>query len=74
MKNQRRTKKEDAPVALKRRKQVEFEINPYYEQLLVMREQKPAAYRVMSAATLLAVDAYVKAKDAASARHLTKAA
>ena len=52
------------PVAPKAR--VEFELNPYYEQLLEMREQKPAAYRVMSAATHLAVEAYVKAKRAAS--------
>ncbi len=58
----------------KGKERVEFEINPYYEQLLEMREHKPAAYRVMSAATRLAVEAYVKAKEASRARKQVKAA
>jgi hypothetical protein len=45
---------------------VGFELNPYYEQLLELREKKPAAYKVMSAATRLALEAYLKAKEAAS--------
>lgn len=45
---------------------VEFELNPYYEQLLEMRENKPAAFKMMSAATRLSVDAYVRAKEAAA--------
>lgn len=53
---------------------MEFEINPYYEQLLEMRETKPAAYNVMSAATRLTVEAYVRAKEAASQRRAVKAA
>lgn len=53
---------------------VGFEVNPYYEQLLEMREKKPAAYRVMSVATRLAVEAYIKAKEAASGNVATKAA
>lgn len=73
MKKQR-TKKERAPATLKQGGRVKFEINPYYEQLLEMREKKPAAYKIMSAATRLAVEAYMKAKLAASERHLTKAA
>ena len=62
MKDQRKAKKERASF----KGAVGFEVNPYYEQLLEMREQKPAAYRVMSAATHLAVEAYIKAKAAAS--------
>ena len=71
MKEQGKAKKQSRlrPVAPKIR--VEFEINPYYEQLLEMREQKPAAYKVMSAATHLAVEAYVKAKAAASVEEKT---
>lgn len=53
---------------------VGFEVNPYYEQLLEMRENKPAAYRIMSTATRLAVQAYVKAKEAASSDVATKRA
>lgn len=53
---------------------VGFELNPYYERLLELREKKPAAYRVMSAATRLAVEAYVKAKLAASEGVSRKAA
>lgn len=60
---------------LKEREQVEFEINPYYEQLLEMREKKPAAYKVMSAATRLALEAYLKAKESAAEKPpATKAA
>jgi hypothetical protein len=47
---------------------VGFEVNPYYEQLLELREKKPAAYKVMSTATRLALEAYLKAKDAAAGR------
>jgi hypothetical protein len=61
-------------MALKGNDRVEFELNPYYEQLLEMREKKPAAYKVMSPATRLAVEAYVKAKDAATVRRQRKAA
>ena len=53
---------------------VGFELNPYYEQLLDMREKKPAAYKMMSAATRLSVDAYVRAKEAASQGVTRKAA
>lgn len=72
MKDKRRAKRERASAPLKAR--VEFEINPYYEQLLEMREQKPAAYKVMSAATQLAVAAYVRAKEAASNQQAIKKA
>lgn len=62
MKEQRKTKKDrgEAKAA------AAFEINPYYEQLLEMKEKKPSAYNIMSAATRLAVEAYVKAKGAAT--------
>lgn len=70
MKDQRKAKKERTTL----KGAVGFEVNPYYEQLLEMREKKPAAYRVMSAATRLAVEAYVKAKGAASGDVATKAA
>lgn len=70
MKQQRKSEKGQAG----QKATVDFEVNPYYEQLLEMREQKPAAYRVMSAATRLALEAYVKAKDAASVQLATKAA
>ena len=66
MRDQRRAKKEHASL----KGAVSFEINPYYEQLLEMREKKPAAYRVMSAATQLAVEAYVKAKSAAASERV----
>lgn len=74
MKDKRRTGKDRARPALKEKQRVEFEINPYYEQLLEMRETKPAAYNVMSAATRLTVEAYVRAKEAASQRRAVKAA
>jgi hypothetical protein len=71
MKEQRKAKKEQAGA----KGSVGFEVNPYYETLLEMREKKPAAYRVMSVATRLAVEAYVKAKDAAEGnREVRKAA
>ena len=69
---QRKADKERAPV--KANAAVGFEINPFYEQLLEMREKKPAAYRVMSAATRLTVEAYLKAREAASGRVTPKAA
>ena len=59
-----RSKKEQGRASAKGA--VGFELNPYYEQLLEMREKKPAAYKMMSAATRLSVEAYVRAKDAAS--------
>lgn len=40
-----------------------FEANAFYERLLEMREEKPAAYNTLSAATRLAVEAYVKARQ-----------
>ncbi|HEX8476036.1 MAG TPA: hypothetical protein VF666_18700 [Pyrinomonadaceae bacterium] len=42
----------------------EFDLNPFYERLLEMQEQKPSAFNNLSAATRLAVQAYVKAKQA----------
>ena len=74
MKDKRRAKKERVPAPLKAGERVEFEINPYYEQLLEMREQKPAAYKVMSPVTQLAVAAYVRAKEAASNQQAIKEA
>lgn len=74
MKDKRRTEKDRPLPALKEKGKVEFEINPYYERLLEMRETKPAAYKVMSAATRLTVEAYVRAKEAASHHHAVKAA
>ena len=68
MKDQRKVRKAGLKSA------VGFELNPYYEQLLEMREKKPAAYRVMSMATRLAVEAYVKARDAASEPAAARAA
>lgn len=73
IKDQRRARKESARRGVKARG-ARFEINPYYEQLLEMREKKPEAYRVMSAPTRLAVEAYVKAKEAAAERKETKIA
>lgn len=73
MKDQRRAKKESVRRSVKG-SGARFEINPYYEQLLEMREKKPAAYKVMSAPTRLAVEAYVKAKQAAAERKETKIA
>lgn len=72
MKEQRKQRKEKEGSA---KGAVGFEVNPYYEQLLEMREKKPAAYRVMSIATRLAVEAYVRAKEAAEGnREVRKAA
>ncbi|HEX8745904.1 MAG TPA: hypothetical protein VF717_01820 [Pyrinomonadaceae bacterium] len=70
MKEQRKTGKGEAG----QKGAVGFEVNPYYERLLELRDEKPEAYRVMSAATRLAVEAYVKAKLAASVEVATKAA
>ncbi len=64
MKEHRRDKREQAS----RKGAVGFEPNPYYEQLLEMREKKPAAYKMMSAATRLSVEAYVRAKESAEQR------
>lgn len=66
--------KKAGKVEAARKGTVGFEVNPYYEGLLEMREKKPAAYKIMSAATRLAVEAYVKAKDAASVDVAAKAA
>lgn len=74
MKDQIKEKKKRARSPLKGKSAVGFEVNTYYEQLLEMREKKPAAYRVMSMATRLAVEAYVKAKEAASSETARKAA
>lgn len=74
MKAQGRLKKQRALKAVAQKKTVVFEINPYYEQLLELREKKPAAYKVMSTATHLAVEAYVKAKVAAVENKAVKAA
>lgn len=75
MKEELRTnKKRGALKEVSRKQTVAFEINPYYEQLLEMREKKPEAYRLMSPATLLAVQAYVKAKEAAAVERPIKAA
>ncbi|HEX8707228.1 MAG TPA: hypothetical protein VF723_03115 [Pyrinomonadaceae bacterium] len=51
-----------------------FEVNSFYEALLEMREQKPAAFKSMSAATRLAVEAYVKAKQAFNGQEVFKSA
>jgi hypothetical protein len=67
-----RSKKEQAHARAKGA--VVFEPNPYYEQLLEMREKKPAAYKMMSAATRLSVEAYVRARDVASQGIARKAA
>ncbi|HEY0321263.1 MAG TPA: hypothetical protein VGC66_09935 [Pyrinomonadaceae bacterium] len=72
MKDQRKVKKERT--VTKEKSAVGFEANPFYERLLELREQKPAAYNIMSAATRLAVEAYVKAKDSASGHVAAKAA
>lgn len=72
MKDQRKAKKERTVITEK--SAVGFEVNPFYEQLLEMREKKPAAYNIMSAATMLAVEAYVKAKLSASGHVAAKAA
>ena len=74
MKEELRTKKRGKLKEVSRNETVAFEINPYYEQLLEMREKKPEAYRLMSMATLLAVKAYVKAKEAAAEQKSIKAA
>ena len=75
MKEQGKAKKKSTLGRVAPKAQVEFEINPYYEQLLEMREQKPAAYRVMSLSTHLSVEAYLKAKRAASVEQkITRAA
>jgi hypothetical protein len=74
IKEQKRVGKAKEQAGMKEKVSVGFEINPYYEQLLEMREKKPAAYRVMSSATRLAVEAYVKAKEAASHQNTTRAA
>jgi hypothetical protein len=66
MKDQIKEKKKRVRSSLKGKSAVGFEVNTYYEQLLEMREKKPAAYKVMSIATQLAVAAYVRAKEAAS--------
>lgn len=74
MKEQRKAKKDKERMTVKGQSAPGFEANPFYEQLLEMREQKPAAYNIMSAATRLAVEAYVKAKNSASGHSAAKAA
>jgi hypothetical protein len=74
MKDQRKAKKDKGRTTVKAKNPVGFEVNPFYEQLLELRETKPAAYNIMSAATRLAVEAYVKAKDSASEHGAAKAA
>jgi hypothetical protein len=72
MKDQRKAKKEKERSSAQGAPR--FEVNPYYEQLLEMREKKPAAYKMMSMATRLSVDAYVRARDASLAQPAAKAA
>jgi hypothetical protein len=74
IKEQKKTVKAKEQAGVKAKATVGFEINPYYEGLLELREKKPAAYRVMSAATRLAVEAYVKAKAAASHQSVARKA
>jgi hypothetical protein len=74
MTDQRRAKKVKEQSAARGKGTISFELNPYYEQLLEMREKKPGAYRVMSSATRLALDAYEKAKEAASGQIRARAA
>ena len=74
MKEQGSVKKKRTVKRAERKGAVGFEINPYYEQLLELKEKKPQAYRVMSMATHLAVEAYLKARDAASAHKTIRAA
>ncbi len=47
-----------------------FEVNPFYENLLEMKERKPAAFKNLSPATRFAVEAYLKAKHALRAQPL----
>lgn len=47
-----------------------FEVNPFYENLLKMKEKKPAAFKNLSPATRFAVEAYLKAKQALRAQPL----
>jgi predicted DNA-binding ribbon-helix-helix protein len=53
---------------------VNFELNPFYERLLEMKEERPAAFNNLSAATRLAVRAYIKAKQTSSETKARKTA
>jgi hypothetical protein len=58
----------------KRQNFVSFEINPYYENLLEMREKRPLSFKLMSPATQLAIAAYIKAKQVSLTEDVRKAA
>ncbi len=51
-----------------------FEVNPFYESLLEMRERKPEAFKNLSPVTRLAVEAYLKARQMSSAPEIREAA
>lgn len=53
---------------------VSFELNPFYENLLEMSDQRPSAFNNLSAATRLAVEAYIKAKQTSSEAKVRKTA
>lgn len=77
MKEQKRTNK-TGTVSLAGAKRsmgaVSFEINPFYERLLEMRDERSSAFNSLSAVTRLAVDAYIKAKQSSSETKVRKTA
>jgi hypothetical protein len=39
-----------------------FESNPFYERLLEMKQNQPDTFKTLSAATRIALEAYIRAK------------
>ncbi|HEV2915156.1 MAG TPA: hypothetical protein VGX92_17900 [Pyrinomonadaceae bacterium] len=68
MKKQSNINGRKTAVATKDAGAVNFEVNPFYENLLEMRERKPAAFRNLSPATRFAVEAYLEARRAQTAQ------
>ena len=51
-----------------------FEVNPFYENLVGMRERKPEAFKNLSPATRFALEAYLKARQAFTQPPISKRA
>jgi hypothetical protein len=70
MKKRNNKSQTDARPDVKETGAADFEVNPFYENLLEMKEKKPSAFKNLSPATRFAVEAYLKAKGSLPAQPL----
>jgi hypothetical protein len=70
MKKRNNKSQTDPSLDVKETGSQDFEVNPFYENLLEMKDRKPAAFKNLSPATRFAVEAYLKAKRSLPAQRL----